>query len=87
MIKTSDGGYMISTVIEKKGKKNDILIIKTNSKGIKQWSKTFGNELDDVIKSIIQTADGGYMLAGSTEQNEKGIQDFWLIKLDKEGNL
>ena len=51
------------------------------------WNKTFGGKWDDVANSIIQTTDGGYMVAGSTKSKGAGKSDIWIIKLDKEGNL
>ncbi len=43
--------------------------------------------------SIIQTVDGGYILAGSTGSNDgdvsglNGTQDFWIVRLDASGSL
>ena len=58
------------------------------------WIKTFGGSLNDDVKSIITTVDGGYALLGSAESidgdlntNKTASYDYWLLKLDKEGNL
>ena len=40
--------------------------MKTSSRGIKEWEKTFGGPSYDYLSSARQTADGGYILTGST---------------------
>jgi len=49
---------------------NDYWIIKVDAKGQKQWDKTFGGLEDDNLKSIRQTPDGGYILAGSSNSGK-----------------
>ena len=51
------------------------------------WDKTFGGRLDDGAASLIQTTDGGYAIAGRTNSKGAGHRDFWVIKLDKQGNI
>lgn len=52
---------------------------------VEEWSRTFGGSLSDAAKSVQQTSDGGYIIAGKTSSygNEDG--DVWLIKLGVEG--
>lgn len=45
-----------------------------------EWSKTFGGENWDEARSVIQTSDGGYALAGVTMSYGAGEWDFWLVK-------
>ncbi|MDX5348296.1 MAG: T9SS type A sorting domain-containing protein [Hymenobacteraceae bacterium] len=59
-----------------------------------EWDRTFGGTSDDILFSIDQTSDGGYVLGGSSmsgiggskSQASKGSFDFWVIKLDAAGN-
>jgi len=51
-----------------------------------EWDKTFGGALMDGAYAVQQTADGGYVLAGSTSSYGAGGCDAWLIKTDASGN-
>ena len=51
------------------------------------WDRTYGGTGDDAALSLIQTNDGGYAVAGWTYSKGAGGADFWIIKLDEQGNL
>jgi serine/threonine protein kinase len=88
IIQTTDGGYMLTGTTRSKGAGNlDIWLIKLNDTYLNEWDKTFGGKSYDIVKSIIQTTDNGYMMAGYTGSKGAGDSDIWLIKIDKEGNL
>ncbi len=78
---TSDGGYIITGSTSS----NDVLLIKTDGDGNKQWDKAFGDSSDDSGASVQQTSDGGYIITGSTEPY-RSSSDLWLIKTDVDGN-
>lgn len=42
---------------------SDAWLIKVNSNGKEQWSRTFGETGFDGASSVQQTSDGGYILA------------------------
>ena len=50
------------------------------------WDKTYGGSGWDCASSLIQTTDGGYAVAGWTGSKGAGEADFWVIKLDNQGN-
>jgi hypothetical protein len=69
LIQTSDGGYAIagSTCSFGAGEA-DVYVVKLDANGNLQWTKTIGGpRLMTRALSLIQTSDGGYAIAGSTE--------------------
>lgn len=85
--KTNDGGYILGGYTNSFGAGSyDAFLIKLNATGDTLWSKTFGNTRDDEANAVIQTNDGGYVLAGQTNSFGKGVYDFYLIKTDAQGN-
>ncbi len=87
VIQTSDDGYMIAGTTSSYGAGgSDVWLVKTNSKGNWLWDKTFGGKGDDLAASVIQTFDGGYIIAGTTSSYGAGGSDVWLIKTDHKGN-
>jgi hypothetical protein len=84
---TRDGGYIIAGVVYPAGPGDaDIYIIKTDSSGDIEWSRTFGLPADDAAYSIQQTTDGGYIV-GCNTYTSLGNNDFLLVKIDSAGNL
>jgi len=51
------------------------------------FCKAIGGANHDVGKSLIQTSDGGYAIAGFTESFGAGWWDVYVIKVDAHGNL
>jgi hypothetical protein len=48
------------------------------------WDKTFGGSKIDWASAIIQTYDGGYIIAGNTISKGAGEGDAWIIKFKSE---
>ena len=49
------------------------------------WSLTLGGSGDDFAHAVIETSDGGFLVAGETGSSGAGGQDVWLVKLGSEG--
>jgi Secretion system C-terminal sorting domain len=73
----------------------DYWIMKLDKEGTVLWQKTYGGEYADLLRSMEQTKDGGYILGGysnSSQSGEKidantGIGDYWILKIDDVGNI
>ncbi|MEP7168760.1 MAG: T9SS type A sorting domain-containing protein [Bacteroidota bacterium] len=110
---TSDGGFILggfsSSGINGDKTQNiwgsagdrDYWIVKIDSLGNKQWDKDFGGIYYDYLTSLLQTADGGYILGGSSLSGISGdktqanwdticnpgcTNDYWIVKIDSSGN-
>ena len=108
---TSDGGFIIggcfsSTSIELENGvtftnkdsnySRDALVVKYDVEGNIEWAKAIGGTDSDVILSVAETTDGGYVVVGEFSSsielgngvslNNKGEYDGMVIKYDSEGN-
>ena len=99
---TNDGGHLLvgfsDSVLgwEKsqtaRGQK-DMWIVRIDSNGTKLWDKTFGGGANDQCNDVVQTTDGGYLLAGYSGSGisgdktagNRGDQDYWVVKIDQNG--
>jgi hypothetical protein len=83
---TSDGGYVVVGYTHSFGAGGwDVWLIKTDASGDTVWTRTFGGTGEDVGKSVRQTQDGGYIVAGSTSSYVE-FRGAWLVKTDANGD-
>lgn len=108
IIQTRDGGYLMggnsnSSISGDKSEMvrggnslyDDYWVVKIDSLGNKQWDKTYGGDNQESLTSLLETADGGYLIGGysksgisgdKTEENIGGF-DWWVLKVDSIGNI
>ncbi|MDX2360818.1 MAG: T9SS type A sorting domain-containing protein [Crocinitomicaceae bacterium] len=85
---TSDNGFILGATTNSFGAGDwDAYLIKTDSTGVLQWSKTYGLSGEDRVQSATQTSDGGYILCGRSNSFGAGNFDATLHKTDASGNL
>jgi hypothetical protein len=73
---TTDKGYLISGYTYSFGAGGaDAYIVKTDSLGVLQWSKTYGGSRDDFITDAKQTTDGGFIFTGYTQSYNTNLLD------------
>jgi hypothetical protein len=83
---TSDGGYIVAGFSTSFGNGTQVYLVKTNASGDTLWSKTYGGTGTDWGRSVQQTSDGGYIIAGWTTSFGAGMEDVYLIKTNNQGN-
>lgn len=90
---TSDGGYILvgdtyhyaCNGSSCSATDPDVLIIKTDASGNKQWGQVLGGEGTHQGYAVRQTADGGYIVTG-TSQGTDNIRRLYLLKTDANGD-
>ena len=86
LFQTSDGGYVIAGSTTSFGAgEPDVYVVKLDAHGNLQWTKTIGAKNFN-MSSLIQTSDGGYAIAGTTESFGAGKWDVYVVKLDRNGH-
>jgi hypothetical protein len=86
VLQASDGGYVIvGTTFSFGAGSYDVYLIKTDANGEGQWAQTYGGAGTDYGRSVQQTFDGGYVIAGYTNSSGAGDYDVLLIKTDSAG--
>jgi hypothetical protein len=63
-----------------------VSIITAHAQPDSLWSRTYGGIDNETCKSVQQTTDGGYILAGYIESSPPSDMDIWLIKTDANGD-
>jgi len=100
---TTDGGTIVAGYTDSKDgdisafpnrEYWDLWVLKLNKCGEIQWEKSFGGTNYESARDIVQTSDGGYIVAGETNSTDGGVvagyggtKDIWILKLNALGNL
>jgi uncharacterized repeat protein (TIGR02543 family) len=85
---TSDGGYILAAETQSWGGGGyDVWILKLDSAGVPIWQWIFGDTGGDRARSVVETSDDGYVVAGFTDSYGAGVDDTWILKLDITGAL
>ncbi|HEX7870694.1 MAG TPA: T9SS type A sorting domain-containing protein [Chryseobacterium sp.] len=97
-VATQEGGFLLAgTSFSGKGldKKDaskggsDIWLIRINEFGDELWQKTLGTSQDEEAKSVIQTTNFRFMVAGNVQNSRNGFgsKDVTVTTLDKNGKV
>ena len=94
IVQDGQGNYLVAGTTASYGSgMYDALISKLDSSGNVLWTKIAGNSNYDQFFSINQTADSGYIMAGSSNGSsashwgENGTSDIFLVKTDSNGEI
>jgi len=90
LVETSDGGYAIGGSFDPDYEDpfgdRDFWLVKTDSYGNMEWNRTYSDSPSNYCSDLVETNDGGYLLAGGTGRYllEANV---WIIKTDEQGNI
>jgi hypothetical protein len=99
-VNTQEGGFLLAGTsysgkgLDKKEESkggSDIWLIRINEFGDELWQKTIGGTSDEEARSVIQTTDFGFFVAGNVTLREPqgskgyGSKDVLIVRLDKSG--
>ncbi|MBI4722017.1 MAG: hypothetical protein HY769_03315 [Candidatus Stahlbacteria bacterium] len=83
---TPDGGYIVAGYSNSGLTSYDFCAVKTDAYGNSQWLKTYGGTELDAANCVELASDGGYVMIGTTGSFGTGTPDFWIVKIDEQGN-
>lgn len=72
---------------------NVFAVPSTSQKASSVFLRTLGGSDEEMAYAVVQTSDGGYIVAGWTSSNDDdvsgnhGEKDAWVVKLNEEGNV
>lgn len=85
---TKDGGFIMAGGTESFGAGiYDVYLVKLDSSGNVVWEKTYGGAASDCGYSLLQLADGGFLIAGNAESFGAGNPDVYLLRTDAGGEM
>jgi hypothetical protein len=72
----------------------DYWTVKLDANGNKLWDKTYGGTFEEDLGFLEPASDGGFIIGGTSwsdksgtkTENSRGQEDYWLVKVDKNGN-
>lgn len=83
---TPDGGFILGAYTQNFGTSGgDGWLIKLNAGLQTQWEIAYGMAGYEEFLTVLPTADGGYLAAGTTNSVGAGSDDLWLLKVDSSG--
>jgi len=86
ILSTPDGGYVFAGLTESYARGDDVdgWVVKLDTQGEEEWTKTYKGDIRCKAYSIQLTRDGNYILAGTkTTFNQE--RDIFVVKLDAQG--
>lgn len=81
-----DDGYVLGGYTKTIGNgEKDFYLVKTDFEGKVLWERSYGTASIESCKSLTATSDGGFLLAGDVLVDEVQGQDWWILKVDGQG--
>ncbi len=81
----SDGGFILAGYVDSlNGKGPEVSLLRTDGEGSELWSGTYSGRGSGMAEAVMETADGGFLVAGYL-MPEKGVATPLLLKTDPDG--
>jgi hypothetical protein len=88
ILPVENSGYFLVGLTESFGAgSRDVYLIRIDENGNELWSKTYGGLNQEGGNQIIPTDDGNYLLFGFTQTFGAGDRDFYLLKINPQGDV
>jgi hypothetical protein len=84
---TASDGYVLVGEVESPATLTDAWVLKVDDNGNSMWNKTVGGKEADSPAYVVSAKDGGLLVAGFTFSFGEGQRDFWLFKINNQGQL
>lgn len=85
LLHTSDNGYLLTGYTESYGAgSKDVYLVKTDSNGVIEWTRTIGSTDEDVAYAAIEVAGVGFMVTGYRKYSN-GKSDILIAQVDQTG--
>jgi len=82
IVQDSDGAFVIAVQATSSGGNSNLQVVKISPlDGSIIWKKTLGENKIYFTKSIIQSSDGAFVIAGSTIPKMENTYDIWVLKI------
>lgn len=87
VIEVSTGGYLaVGSTTSAGAGGADAYVLRIDAAGNQVWAQNFGGAGQDRAQSVVELAEGGFLVGGYTDSSGAGLTDAFLLKLDADGN-
>lgn len=88
IVRSGDGGFLVAGWTAPSDDSNsEVYLLKIDGDGNRVWEKTYGDGGDYRAYRIVQSGDGGFIVAGITNSSDAGDTDPYFLKVDANGNM
>jgi hypothetical protein len=88
-IRESSGGeyFLVDDTYSSSAGEQDLWVVKFSASGSLLWQKLYGGKFRELARGVFPTSDGGCLVVASSESFGAGKADFWVLKLDSNGDV
>ncbi len=82
-----NGDVIVAGYTSSFGDSGDVWVLRLDENGNVKWQKTYGGKSLDEAYAVAIAPNGDVIVAGYTESFGAGGYDFWVLRLDGDGNV